>query len=568
MTGPSPGAGHAGQAPAPAPGRPRRFRSLASRLVALGVAQLLLLALTAVVVFISEGPHEEADPEDQLTPEVLARLEHLVDTPAALADTLDELRGARVELSLYDEAHQLIASNVDPPLAIPPKPPHHGHRPPASPPPQPPPSEDKPGPDGTPKPLDERSPGPPDERSPGPPNERLSGPPEPGGTPHGNRRFLSHHRVILPFHPHGVRGLHGVLVARGVHGAPPGLTGPLLVSIGGFAILVIGALIAARWIVRPIERLSRTARALGSGDLSARSRLGRSDEIGELGHRFDEMADRIARLLVAEKELLANVAHELRTPLTRIGVALDLANEGDAEAARASLTEIALDVSELETIVDDILTAMRFEISPTRGPAQLPLRRAVVPANEIAPAAADRLRARHPARPLELHLAGDVPAIHVDPVLLRRVIDNLLENAHKYTPDLTTPIELRVMRDGGAAVFEIRDHGVGISADDLPQIFTAFFRGERSRSRETGGVGLGLTLAKRIVEAHGGAIDVTSTLYAGTSVRVTIPPDPRDRRDPRDPRDPRDRRDVAPAPPRTPWIPARGLARWRRGGQE
>ena len=347
--------------------------------------------------------------------------------------------------------------------------------------------------------------------------------PGPDGTPHGNRRFLAHHHVILPFHPHGVRGLHGVLVARGVHGAPPGLTGPLLVLIGGFAILVIGALIAARWIVRPIERLSRTARALGSGDLSARSRLDRSDEIGELGHRFDEMADRIAGLLVAEKELLANVAHELRTPLTRIGVALDLASEGDAEAARASLTEIAVDVSELETIVDDILTAMRFEIAPTKGPAQLPLRRAIVPAHEIATAAADRLRARHPARPLEVRVVGAVPAIHVDPVLLRRVIDNLLENAHKYTPDLTAPIELIVVRDGGDAVFEIRDRGVGISADDLPRIFTAFFRGERSRSRETGGVGLGLTLAKRIVEAHGGAIDVTSTLYAGTSVRVTIP---------------------------------------------
>ncbi len=512
----------------------RRFRSLASRLVALGVAQLLLLALTAIVVFIAEGPHEEADPEDQLTPPVIAKLEHLVDTPAALADALDELRGERVELSLYDEAHQLIASNVDPPLAIPPKPTHRGHRPPgperdgahggdAAPAPSPaqpvsplsPPPDDKPGPDGAPK-L-------PDERLPGSPNERPSGQAEAGGMLHGSRRFLAHHRMILPFHPHGVRGLHGVLVARGVHGAPPGLTGPLLVLFGGFAIVVIGALIAARWIVRPIERLSRTARALGSGDLSARSRLARSDEIGELGHRFDEMADRIAGLLVAEKELLANVAHELRTPLTRIGVALDLANEGDALAARASLTEIAVDVSELETIVDDILTAMRFEIARTKGPAQLPLRRAIVPAHEIATAAADRLRARHPARPLEVQVAGDVPAIHVDPVLLRRVIDNLLENAHKYSPDLTAPIELSVVRDGGDAVFEIRDRGVGISADDLPRIFTAFFRGERSRSRETGGVGLGLTLAKRIVEVHGGTIDVTSTPGAGTSVRVTIP---------------------------------------------
>jgi signal transduction histidine kinase len=317
--------------------------------------------------------------------------------------------------------------------------------------------------------------------------------------------------------------MRGVLVARGVHGEPPGLTGPLLVLFGGFAILVIGALITARWIVRPVERLSRTARALGSGDLQARSRLDRDDEIGELGHRFDEMADRIAGLLVTEKELLANVAHELRTPLTRIGVALDLANEGDGEAARASLAEIAVDVSELETIVDDILTAMRFEIAPGKGPAQLPLRHATVPASEIAVAAADRLRARHSARPLEVTLADDLPAIHVDPVLFRRVIDNLLENAHKYTPDPDSPIELVASHDGSDAVFEVRDRGVGISPEDLPRIFTAFFRSERSRSRETGGVGLGLTLARRIVEAHGGTIEATSTVNVGTTVRVTIP---------------------------------------------
>ncbi len=129
----------------------------------------------------------------------------------------------------------------------------------------------------------------------------------------------------------------------------------MLVLISGLLILVIGALITARWIVRPIERLSRTARAPGlRRPPGARSKLDRADEIGELGHRFDEMADRIAGLLATEKELLANVAHELRTPLTRIGVALDLANEGDAEAARASRSSRSRSTSpELETIVDD-----------------------------------------------------------------------------------------------------------------------------------------------------------------------------------------------------------------------
>ena len=538
--------------------RPRRFRSLASRLVAVGVGQLVLLALTAIGIFIAEGPHEEADPEDKLTPAEVTKLENLVDSPAALTAALDELRTARVEVSLYDEAHQLIASNVDPPLAIPVRPPRRGHR-------APPPSDDRPdepraGPPGAgprrageppasrtsgaadqppldrsdaPDVADQPPPRPPGERTfppnepppdaiddgPGGPGPGGPGPGGPGGPRPGLRRF-ARHRLVLAFRPHAIRG---VLVARGVRGSPPSFTGPLLVLVGGFAILVIGALITARWIVRPIERLSRTARALGSGDLKARSRLDRADEIGELGHRFDEMAERIAGLLVTEKELLANVAHELRTPLTRIGVALDLANEGDAEAARASLIEIAVDVSELETIVDDILTAMRFEIAPGKGPAQLPLRRVVVPAGEIATAAAERMRVRHPERPLQVTTGDGVPAIYVDPALLRRVIDNLLENAHKYTPDRASPIALAVEQVGGRVVFEVRDHGLGISPDDLPQIFTAFFRGDRSRSRETGGVGLGLTLAKRIVEAHDGTIEVTSTLNAGSTVRVAIP---------------------------------------------
>lgn len=491
---------------------PRRFRSLASRLVVVGVVQLVLLAATAIGIFYAEGPHEPGHPEEHVDGVLVRRIEGLVDQPTELQAELDALADKRIEVSLYDDKRQLIASNVDPPLSIPTRrhgpgrgpPPPEGDRPP-------PPAPD--GPLGPP-------PGPPgdDDAHRGPPpggRDGHRGPPPEGFGPRGD------HAMTVPFSVHGERGY---FVARGVHGKPPGLTGPVLVVVCGLVILVFGALVTARWIVRPIDRLSRTARALGAGDLQARSRLDRSDEIGELGHRFDEMAGRIEGLLVSEKELLANVAHELRTPLTRIGVALDLAAEGDAEAARASLSEIAVDVSELETIVDDILTAMRFEVASGKGPtAQLPLRRSHVPAGSIAEAAADRMRGRHPQRPLEVAIASDLPIVHADPMLLRRVLDNLLENAHKYTPDGSSAIELAAIRDGDRVRYEVRDKGLGISADDLPRVFTAFFRGERSRSRETGGVGLGLTLARRITEAHGGTIGATSQVGVGTQMRVTIP---------------------------------------------
>jgi signal transduction histidine kinase len=234
------------------------------------------------------------------------------------------------------------------------------------------------------------------------------------------------------------------------------------------------------------------------------------------------MADRLERLLASERELLANVAHELRTPLSRIGVALDLAAEGDSTRARASLEDIAVDVAELETILDDILTTMRFEF----GRAELPLRRAPVDPSAIATTAAERLRARHPERTLEVSVAPELPEIDVDPVLFRRVVDNLLENAHKYTPDATSPIALNVTRDPTNptdVVFEVVDRGVGIATGDLTQVFTAFFRGDRSRSRETGGVGLGLTLARRIATAHGATISLASEVGSGTTARLTIP---------------------------------------------
>ncbi len=457
-----------------------RSRSLASRLVLVGIVQLALITLTAVGIFFAQGPYGEPRPEDHVD---LRKLELLTSTPYALEVELAHLRSERIEISLYDKTRQLIATNVDPPLAIPAR-------------------------------WRDRAPG-------AAPEEPRRGPPPSLSSRFGPNRDKT---LLIPFHPLGDRESRGVLVARGVHGEQARWVGPVFMIVSGLVILVLGAIFTARYVVRPIDRLAKTARDLGAGDLSARSRLERSDEIGELGQRFDEMADRLQVLMRSEKELFANIAHELRTPLSRIGVALDLATEGDAAAARASLAEIAVDVSELETIIDDILSTLRFEIADRAGVvAKLPLRRAQVSAGSIARAAEERMRSRHPHRPFEATIADGLPLVDVDQVLVRRVIDNLLENAHKYSPDLDAKITLDARVADDRVVYTVRDRGAGIAAEDLPMIFAAFFRGERSRSRETGGVGLGLTLAKRIVDAHDGTIEVESTLGAGTTVTVTLP---------------------------------------------
>jgi signal transduction histidine kinase len=283
--------------------------------------------------------------------------------------------------------------------------------------------------------------------------------------------------------------------------------------------LALASIPLARAIAAPLERLTAAARRLGGGDLSARVGFGGRGEVGELARAFDEMAERVERLVRSERELLANVSHELRTPLSRIRVALELAAQGDLDASRRYLAEIGADLSELEQLVADVLTAARLEGGAA---GTLPLSRQHVRGAELLERSAERFRAAWPGRRLEVRVDGQLPDLDADPALLRRALDNLLDNARKYSEE-GEPVELSARAEGGALVAEVRDRGIGIDPEDLPRLFTPFFRTDRSRARGTGGVGLGLALAKRIVEAHGGTIEVESEPGKGTRVRVRVP---------------------------------------------
>jgi len=291
------------------------------------------------------------------------------------------------------------------------------------------------------------------------------------------------------------------------------------------ATLAFASIPLARAIARPLEKLTQTARRLGEGDLSARSGLRGGGEVGELSRAFDEMAGRIETLLRSEKELLANVSHELRTPLSRIRVALDLASEGEVAEARRYLQEIRIDLAELEQLIEDVLTAARLDLAGGRVGVEMPLRRERIEAADLVARAEAHFQAAHPGRTLAVHLDGSPPAVDGDAVLLRRVLDNLLDNAAKYS-EPPSPVELFARRDGGALEIEVLDHGIGVDACDLPHLFTPFFRSDKSRARGTGGVGLGLALVRRIVEAHAGTIAATSDPGRGMVVRFSIPAAP------------------------------------------
>jgi two-component system, OmpR family, sensor kinase len=301
---------------------------------------------------------------------------------------------------------------------------------------------------------------------------------------------------------------------------PSRLMVPLFIMLGSLAVT---SLFFARALAVPLQRLAAAARSLGEGNLSTRVGLRRRDELGQVSDAFDEMAERITHLLRSQKELLANVSHELRTPLARIRVALELANEGDAMLARESLADIAEDLTELERLVDDVLTTARLDLTTTQTPgATPPLRLERVETRALVDKAAARFRSARPEHTLDVRMDSTLPELEADPVLLRRALDNLLDNAGKYSEPHTT-VRLSARRTDQGLEVEVADQGIGIDEKDMEQLFTPFFRSDRSRARRTGGVGLGLALARRIVVAHGGSLSLESQPGQGTTARVQLP---------------------------------------------
>ena len=284
------------------------------------------------------------------------------------------------------------------------------------------------------------------------------------------------------------------------------------------ALILAGALLFARSLARPLDKLGTAAKRFGAGDTSARARLGRPDELGDVGRAFDDMADRIEHLLRAQRDLVGDVSHELRTPLSRLRVALEIAAD-DPSGAAETLREIQADLDELERLVDDVLTAGRLDAG---APGALNVTRRPIKVADLASTSANRFAQLHAGRRLHVELDDPEATVACDPVLLRRAVDNLLDNAAKYS-EPATEVALEVRRDDGAIDFVVADHGVGMSEDELAHAFTPFWRADASRTRGTGGVGLGLTLVRRIARAHDGDVLLASRVGEGTTATLRIP---------------------------------------------
>ncbi|MBP7736279.1 MAG: HAMP domain-containing histidine kinase [Spirochaetes bacterium] len=269
-----------------------------------------------------------------------------------------------------------------------------------------------------------------------------------------------------------------------------------------------GCFLLIRRILMPVRVLTSAMGEVSGGNLDYEVAVRTGDEIGELARSFNEMRGRIRDMLHSREQLLLDVSHELRSPLTRIKVALEYLEEGGARK------DIAEDVLEMEKMVTEILETERLNrsggISQKETMGLLPLLEEVlgemqVPAGEI------------------LLDAGDDVSVNGDRRLMKMLFRNILENARKYSDPLKKPVAVSVRNEAGSAVIEVRDHGIGIPPEELPFVFEPFYRVDHSRSRKTGGYGLGLGLCKKIAEAHGGSIAIESAPGEGTVVRLNLP---------------------------------------------
>lgn len=283
--------------------------------------------------------------------------------------------------------------------------------------------------------------------------------------------------------------------------------------------LVIGTTAVIFWIaavgvVLPLRRIAATIAQFGHGDLSVRVRTSRPDEIGQLGRSFNVMAERLERLIVSERRLLGDISHELRSPLARLKFAIKLART--SADSGAALDRIERDVDRIASLVSDIVEITFVEGDPALRGAEN-VRIADVVYNVVSDCAVEA--EMHSCR---IAVSGTLDGEALGSrELLRRAVENVLRNAIRYSPDNST-IQVSLDRDGTNAVIVVRDQGPGVPEDTLTRIFDPFFRVEEARNANGGGSGLGLSIAKRAVQAHHGSISAENA-SPGLRVRIVIP---------------------------------------------
>ena len=286
----------------------------------------------------------------------------------------------------------------------------------------------------------------------------------------------------------------------------------VVVGFGALLFSVLFWLPLVRNVTRSLGYMTRATEQIAEGQFEARVNERRRDELGRLGQAINRMAARLAGFVTGQKRFLGDIAHELCSPLARMQVALSILEERADEQQKAYVTDVREEVEQMSGLVNELLSfskaglrqkELTLEAVPLASLAREVIAREVPATSQVEIAIADTLR------------------VLAEPELLRRALANVLRNAVRYAGH-AGPIHVAAVARGDAVILTVADQGPGVKDDVLPQIFDPFFRGEASRSRDSGGAGLGLAIVKSCVEACQGRVSARNLTPTGLCVQLAL----------------------------------------------
>lgn len=292
----------------------------------------------------------------------------------------------------------------------------------------------------------------------------------------------------------------------------------LIVALVSLAIAIAISLYLARSITRPIQDMIRVTRGISEGNLSQRVRTDSEDELGALAQSFNIMADDLAKQEKMRRDLVADIAHEFRTPLTTIRGYVESILDGVKKPDQDILGRIGAETERLTTLIRDLQELSRAESG------KLSLEKKPVDLNVLVAEVLPKFEKEIAEKEIQVEtdLDRSLPLALVDGRRIGQVLENILNNAIKYNYQKGR-VRVSTRGEGEGVRITIADTGQGISSQDLPYIFERFYRGDKSRSRHTGGTGIGLSIAKNLVEAHRGTISVQSQPGQGSTFSIWLP---------------------------------------------
>ncbi len=290
-----------------------------------------------------------------------------------------------------------------------------------------------------------------------------------------------------------------------------------LAALLGAAVAAVVGTIGARRITAPLRGLADAARRIGRGDLSARVEVGSDDEVGEVAQTFNAMADELRRADESRRQLLADIAHELGTPLAVLQANVEGMLDGVVETSPEKMAALHTQVQILARLTKDLRDLSLAQ------QGRLPLDRRPLDLAGLVREVAELSRPVAEDKGVRLEVSPGAPlTAWADRDRMAQVLHNLLANAVRYT-ESGGRVAISARQSDGELQVEVVDTGVGIPPDELPHVFDRFYRVDRSRSRATGGAGLGLAVVKYLVEAHGGRVWVRSAPGAGSTFGFSLP---------------------------------------------